>query len=289
MTTMTRNNLVALHLNPHGESGLSGYIQTVNALPVLSPEEERALLERYREHDDLEAARRLVLSHLRYVVQVTRQFAGYGLSQADLIQEGNIGLMKAVKSFDLRHKVRLVTFAVHWIRAEIYDFVLRNWRIVKIATTKAQRKLFFNLRKKRRALGWLNAEEAHALAEELNVSVKEVREMETRLSGGDVSFDVNPSDDDDAHTSFAPAAYLEDQRHNPERLVLERSNEDDRHARLTAALQQLDARSQDIVRRRWLHEEKATLSELAKEYNISAERVRQLERNAFAAIKDQLS
>ncbi len=264
---------------------LEHYIQAANSIPVLSAEEEYELATRLREHDDLDAARRLVLSHLRFVIHVARGYAGYGLQLADLIQEGNIGLMKAVRRFDPRVGVRLVSFAVHWIRAEIHEFVLRNWRLVRVATTKAQRKLFFNLRKAKKHLGWLNKEEAEAVAADLGVSTRDVVEMEQRLSGHDLSFDPYPDEDED----FAPATYLPSPNSDPARAV-ERDDADAfDHDRLTAALEKLDDRSRSILSRRWLAENKATLHELAAEYGVSAERVRQIEANAIGKLRKQLA
>ncbi len=276
-----------LPIQLHPERGLTAYIRTVNALPVLSAREERELALRYQKYDDLEAARQLVMSHLRYVVGITRRFNGYGLPQADLIQEGNIGLMKAVKHFDPARGVRLLSFAVHWIRAEIYDFVLRNWRIVKIATTKAQRKLFFNLRKSRARLGWMNQSEVSALAENLDVAPETVQEMESRMSSADVPFDTDETADDENFYA-APAGYIQDMRYNPERLVTESDQEGTRHEQLHAALSGLDKRSRDIIERRWLDEDKTTLHELAQEYGISAERVRQIENKALSVMKSRL-
>ncbi|MDH3693597.1 MAG: RNA polymerase sigma factor RpoH [Gammaproteobacteria bacterium] len=267
--------------------GLNAYIQTVNAAPVLSAEQERELATRYQEHDDLDAARQLVMSQLRHVVRVARGFMGYGLPLADLIQEGNIGLMKAVKRFDPNREVRLVSFAVHWIRAEIYDFVLRNWRIVKVATTKAQRKLFFNLRKSRARLGWMNEDEVENLADDLDVDTDTVREMESRMSGTDVPFDTSANDDDEAP---APAGYLADMRYNPERIADAESHERERGEQIHDALATLDERSRDIVARRWLSEdEKPTLHDLAAEYGVSAERIRQIEKRALGKMKDSLA
>ncbi len=267
--------------------GLTAYLRAVNAAPVLSAEQERDLATRYRNENDLDAARELVLSHLRHVVRVARGFMGYGLPLADLIQEGNIGLMKAVKRYDPNRDVRLVSFAVHWIRAEIYDFVLRNWRIVKVATTKAQRKLFFNLRKSRARLGWMNEEEVETLADDLDVDADTVREMESRLSGVDVPFDASARDDDDVPT---PAGYLADMRYNPERMVDADANERERNERIYGALDALDERSRDIVARRWLAEdEKPTLHDLAAEYGVSAERIRQIEKRALGKMKDSLA
>jgi RNA polymerase sigma-32 factor len=272
---------------PIADAGLATYIQTINAQPVLSAEEEHALALRYHREGDLEAARLLVLSHLRYVVRIARQFTGYGLPQADLIQEGNIGLMKAVKHFDPMRGVRLVSFAVHWIRAQIYDYILRNWRMVKIATTKAQRKLFFNLRKNRARLEWLKPNEVDALADNLDVSPETVQEMESRMSGADVSFDGDNADDEDNFRA-TPAGYLQDMRYNPETLATAADVEASQHEDLATALTALDERSRDIIRRRWLDEDKPTLHELAKEYGVSAERIRQIEKKALTSMKNKL-
>jgi RNA polymerase sigma-32 factor len=264
---------------------LDHYIQAANAIPVLSADEERALATRLRELNDLDAAKRLVLSHLRFVVHVARGYAGYGLQIGDLIQEGNVGLMKAVRRFDPNVGVRLVSFAVHWIRAEIHEFVLRNWRLVRVATTKAQRKLFFNLRKAKKHLGWLSQEEAEAVAADLGVTTRDVAEMEQRLSGRDVSFDPDPEDDE----TFAPATYLPSPNSDPAQAV-ERDNSDaSDHDRLADALAKLDDRSRAILSRRWLVESKATLHELAAEYGVSAERIRQIESSAIAKLKKQLA
>ena len=263
---------------------LDHYIQAANSIPVLSAGEEHELATRFRETNDLDAARRLVLSHLRFVVHVARGYAGYGLQLGDLIQEGNVGLMKAVKRFDPNVGVRLVSFAVHWIRAEIHEFVLRNWRLVRVATTKAQRKLFFNLRKAKKHLGWLSKAEAEAVAADLGVTTRDVAEMEKRLYGRDLSFDPYPEDDED----FAPATYLPSPNSDPA-LAVERDDTDsDAHDRLNAALEQLDDRSRDILARRWLAEDKATLHELAAEYGVSAERIRQIEANALTKLKKRL-
>ncbi|KPK55521.1 MAG: RNA polymerase factor sigma-32 [Thiotrichales bacterium SG8_50] len=276
-------------ISVQSEGGLANYIQMVNSLPMLSVEEERDLATRYREQGDLDAARQLVMSHLRYVVRVARGLKGYGLPEADLIQEGNIGLMKAVKSFDPSRNVRLVSFAVHWIRAEIYDYILRNWRIVKVATTKAQRKLFFNLRKSRTRLGWLTQEEGDNLAENLNVNRETVDEMEMRMTGTDIAFDMdNDSDDDSAY--IAPAGYLQDMRYNPESLASVADQESSRQEQLQDALASLDERSRDIVMRRWLDEDnKPTLHDLAEEYGVSAERIRQIEKKALGTMKNVLA
>ncbi len=279
---------LALTLPFYPDRGLSAYLKAVNALPVLTAEEERKLARRYRRHNDLDAARQLVLAHLRYVVRVARGFSGYGLPMADLIQEGNIGLMKAVKHYDPARKVRLVSFAVHWVKAEIYDYVLRNWRIVKVATTKAQRKLFFNLRKSRSRTGWMNQSEVNALAENLDVDPETVQQMEARMGHTDVPFDAD-EDADDEHFRAAPAGYLQDMRYNPEVLATKTDHESDRNEKLVAALSTLDARSRDIIQRRWLAEDKPTLHELAREYRVSAERIRQLEAKALEQMKGVLA
>ncbi|GIX35012.1 MAG: RNA polymerase sigma factor RpoH [Lysobacteraceae bacterium] len=282
------NALMANNLPVPGALGsLDAYIAAVNRIPMLTLEEEQSLARRYRDEEDLDAARQLVLSHLRFVVHVARGYNGYGLPMGDLIQEGNIGLMKAVKRFDPDLGVRLVSFAVHWIRAEMHEFILRNWRIVKVATTKAQRKLFFNLRKAKKRLGWLNQDEVETVARELNVPASEVREMESRLSGRDVAFDLPVDADDDAIP--APVAYLEDHGADPGVRLEQETEEVDRIERLQQGLARLDARSRDILRRRWLDGDgKATLQELADEYGVSAERIRQIEAQAMKKIKAQL-
>ncbi|WP_091241410.1 RNA polymerase sigma factor RpoH [Aquimonas voraii] len=262
---------------------LDAYIGTVNRIPVLSVEEEQALARRYQAEQDLESARKLVLSHLRFVVHVARGYNGYGLQLADLIQEGNIGLMKAVKRFDPEQGVRLVSFAVHWIRAEMHEFILRNWRIVKVATTKAQRKLFFNLRKSKRRLGWMNHEEVKAIARDLNVPESEVLEMEARLQGQDVGFDAPTDADDDARP--APVAYLEQHGADPSLRYAAEDEDENRLEILREGLASLDARSRDIVKRRWLGDGKITLQELADEYGVSAERIRQIEAAAMKKMK----
>ncbi len=270
------------------QGSLEGYIQAVNSIPVLSAEEERELAMRLQQGGDLEAARQLVMSHLRFVVHVAKSYSGYGLPQADLVQEGNIGLMKAVKRFDPSVGVRLVSFAVHWIKAEIHEYVLRNWRMVKVATTKAQRKLFFNLRKSKKRLGWLNHEEVQAVAADLGVSATDVTEMEARMSNYDQAFDLVGDDEDEG--GFAPVHYLED-KSSDLAATIENDNWDS-HAtrRLSAAMATLDERSQHIIRARWLDEEnKTTLQELADNYGVSAERVRQLEKNALKKLKDAMA
>ena len=265
---------------------VDSYIQAVNAIPMLSAEQERELALRLRLRNDLDAARQLVLAHLRFVVHIARSYTGYGLPLGDLVQEGNIGLMKAVKRFDPDHGVRLVSFAVHWIRAEIHEFIIRNWRIVKVATTKAQRKLFFNLRGAKKRLGWLSQAEADNVARDLGVSADTVREMESRLSGQDISFDPHPSADaDDDTEGLAPAAYLQDAQIDPAEALEREDWEQQTSNRLAAGLESLDPRSRNIVQRRWLSADKPTLHELAAEYNISAERVRQLESNAIKKLK----
>jgi len=264
---------------------LDHYIQAASAIPVLSADEERQLAIRLRETDDLDAAKRLVLSHLRFVVHVARGYSGYGLPLGDLIQEGNVGLMKAVKRFDPSVGVRLVSFAVHWIRAEIHEFVLRNWKLVRVATTKAQRKLFFNLRKAKKHLGWLSRAEAEAVAADLGVTPREVAEMEQRLSSRDLSFDPQPEEDEE----FAPAAYLPSPNSDPALSVERDDSDSDTHERLAGALAGLDERSRQIVSRRWLVDQKATLHELAAEYGVSAERIRQIEASAISKLKKQIA
>lgn len=282
---MPANHPQALQLNAP-ISSLDAYLQYVNRIPLLTDEEERALSSRLYDEQDLSAARKLILAHLRYVVRVARGYMGYGLPLADLIQEGNIGLMKAVKRFNPAVGVRLVTFAMHWIKAEIHEYILRNWRIVKIATTKAQRKLFFNLRQTKKHLNWMNTEEVNDIARDLGVKAETVREMEMRLAMSDASFD-GYADADDDNMIAAPATYLEDHRYNPANEI-EAANELFRSDALHTALNKLDVRSQHIVRARWLDEPKLTLQELAAEYNVSAERVRQLEKNAFSKLRAAL-
>jgi RNA polymerase sigma-32 factor len=263
---------------------LDAYLERVSRIPVLSREEERAIAERFRSHGDLDAARQLVLSHLRFVVHIARGYSGYGLPASDLIQEGNVGLMKAVKRFDPTLNVRLVSFAVHWIRAEIHEYVLRNWRLVKIATTKAQRKLFFNLRRMKKNLSWLTAEETAAVARELGVAESEVTEMEKRLAARDLSFDPAPQIDDEE--SYSPAAYLPAPDADPAVAVEDAESADDSTARLKSALGRLDARSRDIVEQRWMSDDnKATLHELAEKYDVSAERIRQIESSALGKLR----
>lgn len=267
---------------------LSSYIHWVNQIPMLTAEEEADLANKLIKNNDLDAARKLVLSHLRLVVRIARGYDGYGLQQADLVQEGNIGLMKAVKRFNPGVGVRLVSFAVHWIRAEIHEFVLKNWRIVKIATTKAQRKLFFNLRKLAKNRAWLSNSEVETVAAELSVSAKDVRQMEERLSNYDETFEGLDSDEDS--TGYrAPEHYLEDFHYSPARLLEKHNWEDQRHDSLHHALEQLDERSRSILTQRWLNEKKATLHELAAQYNVSAERIRQLEKNAMFKVRETIA
>lgn len=269
-------------------ASLEAYVHSVNSIPLLTPERERELAERLFYKEDVEAARQLVLAHLRFVVHIAKSYSGYGLAQADLIQEGNVGLMKAVKRFNPEMGVRLVSFAVHWIKAEIHEFILRNWRIVKVATTKAKRKLFFNLRSQNKRLAWLNNDEVHRVAETLGVEPREVREMESRLTGHDMAFDpASDADDDAAYQS--PAQYLEDSRYDPARQLEEADWTDSSTANLHEALERLDDRSRDILYQRWLAEEKATLHELAAKYNVSAERIRQLEKNAMNKLKGNIA
>jgi RNA polymerase sigma-32 factor len=280
-----RNQTLALLL-PTGN--LDQYIQAAFRIPVLSAEEERALALRLQQDNDLDAARQLVMSHLRFVVRVARGYSGYGLALGDLIQEGNIGLMKAVKRFDPDVGVRLVSFAVHWVRAEIHEFILRNWRIVKVATTKAQRKLFFNLRGAKKRLGWLNRDEVNAVAEDLGVKPETVLEMESRLSGQDIGFDLTGSEDDEHARQFAPAAYLTDESNDPALTIEQHDWQEQSTSSLLEALAQLNERSRIILEERWLTEDKTTLQELAGRFDVSAERIRQLEKNAINKLKKTL-
>jgi len=262
---------------------LDAYIQAVGSIPVLSKEHEQQLSRRFRDDGDLDAARDLVLAHLRFVVHIAKGYTGYGLPLSDLIQEGNVGLMKAVKRFDPDYGVRLVSFAVHWIRAEIHEFVLRNWRIVKVATTKAQRKLFFNLRKAKKSLAWLSTDETEAIAEDLGVNASEVTEMERRLAARDALFDPAPDADDES--LFTPAAYLPAPGADPASLVEDTDWHDDATSRMTDALEDLDERSRHILESRWLTEKKQTLHQLADKYGVSAERIRQIEANAIKKLR----
>lgn len=265
---------------------VQSYLDSVHQIPILSREEERALFTQFQRDNDLDAARRIILSHLRYVVYIARGYSGYGLPVEDLIQQGNVGLMKSVKRFSLDHDVRLVSFAVHWIKAEIHEFILRNWKIVKIATTKAQRKLFFNLRKAKGRLGWFNAEEVRKVADDLGVKPEEVLQMEARLANHDESYDL-PEHDDDAPAG--PVAYLtEGEKDDPYTLVAEGEYEEHYHSGIKLALDNLDERSRDIVESRWLSESKASLKDLAEKYQVSIERIRQIETKAFEKMQPHL-
>ena len=264
---------------------LQAYKQSVQRFPMLAADEERRLAERLRDENDVDAAWQLVTSHLRFVVKIARGYSGYGLNEGDLIQEGNVGLMKAVKRFDPTVGVRLVSFAVHWIRAEMHEYVLKNWRIVKVATTKAQRKLFFNLRSSKKRLGWLNTAEADDIANDLGVSRDDVYEMERRLAAHDEAFDQPIDDDADGARRFAPQAYLEDRRFDPADIVENQEWEIESQSRVLSGLADLDERSRDIIERRWMAEEKATLHELAAEYDVSAERIRQIEVAAMKKLR----
>ena len=275
-------------LVPAGTGSLDAYIQEVNKIPVLTLEVEQELARQFRDADDLESARRMVLAHLRFVVHVAKGYTGYGLALGDLIQEGNIGLMKAVKRFDPDHGVRLVSFAVHWIRAEMHEFILRNWRIVKVATTKAQRKLFFNLRKSKKRLGWLSHAEVLAVAKDLGVKPEVVLEMESRLSGQDVGFDLPPNADDES-PYVAPIAFLESKSRDPQNEAESEDLTSHNNTLLYAGLGELDERSKDIIRSRWLQEDKMTLQALADRYGVSAERIRQLEANALRKMRASIT
>ena len=274
----------ALALVPQGS--LEAYVRAANAYPMLTAEEERALAERLHYDGDLEAAKHLILSHLRFVAHIARNYSGYGLPQADLIQEGNIGLMKAVRRFNPEVGVRLVSFAVHWIKAEIHEYVLRNWRIVKVATTKAQRKLFFNLRKNKQRLGWFSHDEVEHVARELGVTSKDVLEMESRMAAQDMTFDPTPDDEPRDGAAMAPMLYLQDKSSDFAETIEEDNWDQDATDKLSSAMEGLDERSQDIIRARWLDDEnKSTLQELADKYGVSAERVRQLEKNAMKKLR----
>jgi RNA polymerase sigma-32 factor len=289
-------NTTALVSRSPAELALAGpvgsfdaYVDTVSRIPVLSREDEQALALRFHRDGDIDAARQLVLSHLRFVLHIARGYAGYGLPMGDLVQEGNVGLMKAVKRFDPAVGVRLVSFAVHWIRAEIHEYVLRNWRLVKVATTKAQRKLFFNLRKYKKNLGWLSAEETTAVARDLGVSEQDVTEMERRLSSRDVSYDPAPDTDDEESAAYSPSAYLPAPDADPAVAVERAEWDDDVSERVTHAMTQLDERSRAILRARWMDEPKATLHELADQYGVSAERIRQIEANAIKKLQKMVA
>ena len=273
-------------LSPGGD--LQAYISSVHGIGILTPEEEKKLAEDLYYRNDLDAARKLVLAHLRFVIYIAKSYSGYGLSEADLIQEGNIGLMKAIRKFNPEMGVRLVSFAVHWVKAEIHEYVLKNWKIVKIATTKAQRKLFFNLRGKKKGLDWFTEEEIEQVAKDLGVKPSEVREMEKRLSGSDMSFDpLSDSDDDEA--TYAPSQYLQDEDANPADIFENESLSEENTSQLYEAINQLDDRSRDILQDRWLADEKLTLHDLAEKYEISAERVRQIEKNAMKKVKQSIA
>ena len=269
-------------------ANLPAYVQSVSSIPILSVERERELGEDLYYNDNLQAARELVMSHLRFVVHIARSYSGYGLAEADLIQEGNVGLMKAVKRFNPEKGVRLVSFAVHWIKAEMHEFILRNWRIVKVATTKAQRKLFFNLRGAKKTLAWLSAEEAQAVADDLGVDVREVQRMEGRLSSRDLGYDL-PRDADDDDGWQAPQYYLEDHSADPAEAVESSDWQRNSEAQLHSALGDLDERSRDILAQRWLAEKKSTLHELAAQYSVSAERIRQIEQNAMKKLRTAIA
>jgi RNA polymerase sigma-32 factor len=271
-------------LNSPGKD-IESYLSSVHSIPILTKEEEQELAIKLYEEDDLEAARLLVIHHLRFVVHIARSYQGYGLPLADIIQEGNVGLMKAVDKYDPHRGVKVVSFAVHWIKAEIHEYILKNWRLVKIATTKAQRKLFFNLRSKKKTLEWLTKEEAEKIAKDLNVEVKDVLHMENRLSSNDASFDGPLSSDDDDDL-MSPSQYLEDRTFDPELIVATSEAQDLNHNDLSAALKLLDDRSKDILQRRYLADKKATLHDLADEYDVSAERIRQIENGALKKLKD---
>jgi len=270
-------------LNSPGKD-IESYLSSVHSIPILTKEEEQELALKLYEEDDLDAARQLVIHHLRFVVHIARSYQGYGLPLGDIVQEGNVGLMKAVDKYDPHRGVKLVSFAVHWIKAEIHEYILRNWRQVKIATTKAQRKLFFNLRSKKKSLDWLTKEEAEKIAKDLNVEVKDVLHMENRLSSNDSSFDtpISTGDDDEI---MAPAQYLEDKRYDPEVIVASEQADQVNKQELIAALKMLDDRSKDILQRRYLSDKKATLHDLADEYKVSAERIRQIENSALKKLK----
>lgn len=285
-TAVARSNYAIALAGPVGS--IDAYIHAVGAIPVLSQEDEQILARQLRDHEDLEAARELVMAHLRFVVHIAKGYTGYGLPLSDLIQEGNVGLMKAVKRFDPEYGVRLVSFAVHWIRAEIHEYVLRNWRIVKVATTKAQRKLFFNLRGKKKSLAWLSHDETKAVAADLGVSTSEVTEMERRLSARDAVFDPPVVAGDDDH-SFTPAAYLHSENADPAILIEESNFNHDATDRMTRALDVLDERSRHIIETRWLDDNKPTLHDLADKYGVSAERIRQIEVNAIKKMRNAMA
>ena len=287
MTAMTAASSADSKMPALRAGTLQGYLDSIQQIPVLTVQQEAALFQRFHEEEDLEAARRIIMSHLRYVAFIARGYVGYGLPLEDLIQQGNVGLMRSVKRFDSKRGVRLISFAVHWIKAEIHDYILRNWKIVKVATTKAQRKLFFNLRNAKRQLGWFNAEEAERVAKELGVKPEEVREMESRLSTVDESYE--PLDADDEGRPASPSAYLtQGEQQDPAYMVAEAETESLKSKELAAALASLDARARDIVQARWLGERKASLKELSQKHGVSLERIRQIEQKAFAAMQPYL-
>ncbi len=282
---MTNTIAVREMTMPVLSGSLDSYMQSVREIPVLPKADEQALAVQLREHGDLEAARKLIMHNLRFVIKVARGYSGYGLPLADLVQEGNVGLMKAVKRFDPSVNVRLVSFAVHWIRAEIHEFILKNWKIVKVATTKAQRKLFFNLRSKKKRLAWMNEAEVKDIASDLGVTSKDVLEMEKRMSGQDIGFDLSPGQEDD-ESAFHPSQYLESELvTDPSELTESADWQDHTQGLFKKALETLDERSKDILAKRWLTDKKATLQELADSYQVSAERIRQIESNAIAKLK----
>ena len=268
-------------------SDIDKYLSQVYSIPVLTREEELELTREFYESEEIKVAHKLVISHLRFVVHIAKSYAGYGLPLADVIQEGNLGLLKAVKKFDPDKGVRLVSFAVHWIKAEIHEYILKNWRIVKIATTKAQRKLFFNLRSKKKSTGWLSDKEAKKIAADLDVSYKEVMHMENRLNSADSAFDM-PCDEEDDEKAFSPSQYLEDHSFSPDQIVEKENYESVNHTALMKNISSLDRRAQDIIRARWLDDYKLTLNELADKYSVSAERIRQIEASAFKKLKTSL-
>lgn len=281
---MTTALIPALQNTPLSAGNLEAYIRQIHTIPMLTPEEERELALRLEHQNDLAAAQQLIMSNLRFVVKIARGYSGYGLPLSDLIQEGNIGLMKAVKRFSASHEVRLISYAVHWIKSEIHEFVLRNWRIVKVATTKPQRKLFFKLRSSKKRLGWFTPEEVNDVAETLGVKPETVLEMESRLSGSDVTFDPPTNDNDDEH-HFTPAAYLSADGADPAHRLEHEDSRSQKLSLMSDSLKTLDERSKDIIQRRWLNEDKATLHELANEYQVSAERIRQIEKNALGKMR----
>jgi RNA polymerase sigma-32 factor len=282
--TMTTALVPAFQNAPLSAGNLDAYIQRINSIPVLTAEEERELALRLEHQNDLAAAQQLIMSNLRFVVKIARGYTGYGLPLSDLIQEGNIGLMKAVRRFSSSHEVRLISYAVHWIKSEIHEFVLRNWRIVKVATTKPQRKLFFKLRSSKKRLGWFNQQEVNDVAKTLGVKPETVLEMESRLGSSDMAFDAPANDHDDEH-QFTPSAYLTDEGTDPAHLLEHDDSRSHEMSLMASSLETLDERSRDIIKRRWLDENKATLHELADDYQVSAERIRQIEKNALGKMR----